>query len=236
MRNKKTTENGTQIRIYRYIQEYPGLHLRELSRKLEIPTSTLNYHLRCLSKHGLIFTEFEQRFARFYATKEVGTIQKNLINALRQETTRNIIVYISLNLNASRTELSKELDSSPASISKYLKRLVKLGIIEPAPVEDGMICTSHENRVIIERSPKGREIIYRLTRPSKTNRHIGKLLDELLKNYKTGLDYDTIKAVLEYIDTMHPDRKLPKKVKHKKNIVDQFMHNIYETFPHPYHI
>ena len=236
MGKQQIIENETQRQIYNYILEYPGLHLRELSRKLDVPISTLNYHLRCLRKRGLIFTDFEQRFARIYSTKDMGSIQKKLINALRQETTRNIILYIGMNFYASRAELCKELDASPTTMGKYLKRLLKMGIIEPAPVENGMICTSHENKIIIEYSSNGREIVYRLTRPTSINKHIGKLLDELFNSYETGLVDETTRIVLDYVDILLPEKKLPKKFREKKYQQDQFFRHLMEIFPHPYHV
>lgn len=224
-------ENKAQNQIYNYVLEYPGLHIRELSRKLEIPMSTLKYHLRNLEKQELIHIECEQKYSRIYDKKDIGNMKKKLINVLRQETSRNILLCIALRLNASRTELSKELELSTTAVSKHLKKLVKLGIIEPAPVENGTICTAHENKTIIERTPNGREIIYRLTRPAKTNKHTGKLLDELFTSYKAGLVDDTVKLVLEYVDLISPDRKRPKVKKNYEFYENQF----WDMFPHPYH-
>jgi hypothetical protein len=58
----------------------------------------------------------------------------------------------------------------------------------------------------------------------------------LLTHYKAGLVDDNIKSVLEYCSMVNPKMKLPKKVKYDKNFIDHCMHNIYKTFPHPYHI
>jgi len=221
--------------IFNFIMVYPGLHFRELSRKSDIPMSTLKYHLRNLEKQGLIHIDAGQKYSRIYAAKDIGNMKKKLINALRQETSRNIVLYIALALNASRAELSEELDLSPTAVSKHLKKLVKLGIIEPAPVENGTICTAHENKTIIERTPNGREIIYRLTRPKSINKHMGKLLNELFTSYETGLVDDTVKFVLEYIDLTNPTRKLPKIKKKKQDLQEYYENKLWEIFPHPYH-
>jgi predicted transcriptional regulator len=235
MGKQKIIENETQKRIYNFILEYPGLHLRELSRKLEIPITTLNYHLRNLEKNGLIYIDSGQKYSRIYAAEGVGNMKKRLIKALRQKTSRNIILYIALALNASRAELSKELELSPTAVSKHLKKLVKQGIIEPAPVENGTICTAHENKTIIERTPNGREIIYRLTRSPNTNKHMGKLLDELFTSYETGLVDDTVKLALEYIAIVNPERKLRKIKKKKEYYLNYYEKKLWDIFPHPYH-
>ena len=157
---------GPRKEIFNFILDYPGLHLRELSRKLKIPISTLNYHLRNLEKSGLIKINKEKRYDRVYANEEIGNMAKKLINAIRQETSCKIVLFLSVSLIASQKDLSTELEISSTTIGKHLKRLVKMGIIEPAPIENGTTCTAHLDKTIIERSPEGREVLYRLTRPT----------------------------------------------------------------------
>ena len=211
MKNNDSLRHKTRKRIFNYIEKNPGLHIRELSRKMNIPMSTLDYHLRNLEKNGFIEINTRSRFGRIYATKNIGVMSKNLITALRQKTSRNIILYLYLQLNASQIELSKELDLSITTIAKHTKRLEKLGIIEPIPIENGKLHTAHKNKIIINRSPYGREVIYRLTRPSNTNIHTSTLLFNLLSRYKAGLVDETIEFALEYLDIVNPDRVLPKR-------------------------
>ena len=155
-------------RIYEYVLIYPGLHKRELSRRLKIPKTTLSYHLSFLEKHKFIVLKSEGRYRRYYAAKIFGIAEKKFINVLRQDTPRNILLYIGWAVGASQIELSKELELSPKTIEKHLKKLVENGVIEPAPVENGVIYSSHKNRSIIDRTPVGREKIYRSTGPAST--------------------------------------------------------------------
>jgi len=150
MKEKHISNLETRKKIYNFILRCPGLHLRELSRELKIPITTLNYHLRHLEKRGFIEINPEKRYKRVYATKNIGIMSKKLIVAIRQKTALDILLYISLSFSASQAELSNELELSPTTIAKHLKRLVKLGIIEPTPVKEGVFCTSHKNKVIIE--------------------------------------------------------------------------------------
>jgi DNA-binding transcriptional ArsR family regulator len=228
-------ELQTRKKIYNYILKHPGLHKRKLSSKLKIPFSTLNYHLRYLEKCALIVINSEERYDRVYAAKNIGTMDKKLLNAMRQETPRNIILNIGLSYVSSQAEISRDLELSPTVISRHLKRLIDQGIVEIAPVENGATCTAHKQKMIIERSTKGREILYRLTRPASADMHTDVLVTRLLLRYKTGLPDDTIKSVLEFINNVDPKAKMPKKIKHNGDI-DRFLKIFYETFPHPYHV
>lgn len=51
---EKVLLNDTRREIYNYILDNPGCHLRELSKNLNKPVSTLTWHLRILEKANLI--------------------------------------------------------------------------------------------------------------------------------------------------------------------------------------
>ena len=80
--------------IYNYILEHPGLHFRELSRELKIPKTTLNYHLLYLNKLELIKAKSNGRYNRYYAMKQVGKRDKELINLFRQEIPLKIVLLL----------------------------------------------------------------------------------------------------------------------------------------------
>jgi predicted transcriptional regulator len=52
---EKVLENEHRREIYNFVKENPGLHMRELQRKLEIPLSTLEYHLDYRKRCYLLF-------------------------------------------------------------------------------------------------------------------------------------------------------------------------------------
>ena len=56
----------TRQDIYENISEYPGVHLSELSRRLNIPNVSLLYHINTLNKFGLIDTKMDLKYKRYY--------------------------------------------------------------------------------------------------------------------------------------------------------------------------
>jgi len=88
--NKNILEHDIRQKIYRFILENSGLHLREISRRMAIPKSTLRHHLKYLNKHynenitldqaiKLAFNSIKKVFKRKINIEciEVGIIDRN---------------------------------------------------------------------------------------------------------------------------------------------------------------
>lgn len=116
-------------RIYQYIYENPGLHYRELSRALQIPFGTLDYHLRYLSRHGIINAMKDGGFTRYYAKKEVDARKKAILSVLRHELPRAIVLFLLTEGTARHKEITGKFRVSGATISYHLKRMVENGIL-----------------------------------------------------------------------------------------------------------
>ncbi len=80
--------------IYNYILENPGLHLRELSRRINISFGGLRHHLYILKKQELIIIKDDLKYTRYYATQKVGKNDKEIINLLRQDVPFRIILLL----------------------------------------------------------------------------------------------------------------------------------------------
>ena len=130
LNNEDILELETKRKIYNYVLEYPGLYLSELSRNLDIPRTTLTYHLHYLEKLNLITEKNGGRYTRFYATNNVSRSDKKLLNFMRQKTFRNIIFFLFKYPGSTRNDISKNLKKHPTTISYYLKKLKKMNIVE----------------------------------------------------------------------------------------------------------
>jgi predicted transcriptional regulator len=121
----------TRRRIYELIRKSPGIHFRELQRKLGIAVGNLQYHLDRLEELGLIESVRENGYKRYYATTlRFSDEEKKIMSALRVRTEKLILIYLLINPFAKERELSKALNLSPSTISWHISKLVKLGIID----------------------------------------------------------------------------------------------------------
>jgi predicted transcriptional regulator len=235
---KRVLENKTRRDIYNFILKYPGLHFSELSRKLDIPKSTLLFHLNYLGRCGFIAIKTEARYTRFFVEKSYGSLERKIIHILRQDTLRNIVLYIGVVGGASQAELSRELDLSTKTIERHLKRLIKVGVIEPAPFIDGLFYTARENKCVIERAPIGKEVIYRIARRPNSEVSIGPLISGLPVIYEKDLgDNGVTRYILDYLyydRISFPDKNPPKKITTFEKSVKRIEKSLFEVFPIPF--
>ena len=120
--NKKILELGTRKKIYNLIKKYEGCHFRDLERKSKFPASTLKYHLDYLSKNELILEEKDRNNIRYFS-KEFNTDDKELLMLLRQNSIRNILIFLLTNNNCNHEDIVKFLKLSPSTVSWHLKKL-----------------------------------------------------------------------------------------------------------------
>ncbi len=128
-----------------FVQRYPGVHLREIRRRLGIPIGTLDYHLYRLGKEGLISVRFQGGYKCCYpGTSEVerGPIpapEQVLLALLRQALPRAILLHLYLEGPTAPSVLVGALGTTAPNLSYFLKRLEGAGVIVREEVEKGRI-------------------------------------------------------------------------------------------------
>ena len=118
----------TRVRISGLILNSPGLHFREIQRRLSIATGALEYHLKVLTSSGRIRSERHGRFLRFYPSG-LGEYETELLSALRQTAKRRILVFLTLRGIAHHRDIVTELRLSPSTVTWHLKELERGGFI-----------------------------------------------------------------------------------------------------------
>ena len=220
----------TRNQIYNYVKKNPGFHFRELSRKLKIPVSTLEYHLNYLKKNELLDVISDERNLRYYIKDEVGSREKKLIRFMRNKTSRHILIFLLGSLSISQQELSKELNKSNKTIEFHLKRMLKAGIIEPAPVENGLVITALEFTNGVERTPNGREVIYRF------KIYYADTMANMIIKYKKSILGDKISKLLwDAMCILDIEHEKPAIYRNHKNQIELLEQLFWEVVPHPYH-
>jgi len=227
-RNADILELETRRKIFNFILNNPGLHLREVSRRINIPRATLRYHLGYLKKQDLIIEEtVKKSYMRYYCRNKVSTDDKKILTFLRQKTTRDILLYYLCFIVASRLELSNNLEKKSTTIAFHLKKLLEADIIEPAPVGKNVIHRIKSPRVIV-RSPVGREMIYRLKNPKM-------VYDAFISYQYNIIDNASTKIIAEalnrfYIEGLYKN----KKIKKFESAIDSIEELLYDIIPPPF--
>ncbi len=121
-------ENEKRRRIYAQIEASPGIHQRELQRILDMPLTTLEYHLDYMSRKKILFAEMQGGFKRYY-TKPLDPDDKKVLAALRQKRMREIVLIILERGKAKHQVLAEQLKLSHSTLSSYLRYLVNRNIL-----------------------------------------------------------------------------------------------------------
>lgn len=121
-------ENENRRKIYKIIEDSPGIHLRELQRVLDMPLTTLEYHLSYMARKRLVYSESDTHYKRYYA-KPLDRDDKKVLAALRQKRLREIVLLI-LRLGKAKYQfMAEELKVPHSTLSFYLKYLVENDIL-----------------------------------------------------------------------------------------------------------
>jgi len=239
MINKKNILKFEQRqKIFNFIEKNPGLHLREISRRLNIPFTTLLYHINYLKKLGTISEKKEKGYKRLYAKEEIGSEDKEILAILRQKIPCRIILYLLFKFSFSRKELCEELNEKPAILSYYIKKMLDMGIIVEADVEDGKIYPfpkkednkSNEKAVYIDKRPIGREKFYR----RGTNKILFKVYRILITHKNSIADKKFIDSYVDFYTSIIELEKIENNTKPNKIPSEDSVFELINNFIKPF--
>lgn len=137
-------------RIYEFIESNPGKHLREISRVLNIHSSTLRYHLNYLEKNGLVVSKKEENIRIFFIANKLSSVDKNITSLLQQKRFRDIILLIIISSGITHSEICNKLSIKPPTMSKYINILESRGIVKHEKIGREKKYHVIESRKVIE--------------------------------------------------------------------------------------
>ncbi|HUI38879.1 MAG TPA: hypothetical protein VLY85_04535 [Thermoplasmata archaeon] len=121
--------------VLSFVQRYPGVHLREIRRRLNIPIGTLDYHMYRLGREGLIVVRFNGGYKCAYpavALEVRGPIpepDQQLLALLRQPVPRALLLRLYLDGPQPPAGLAADLGTTAPNLSYFLRRLETAGVI-----------------------------------------------------------------------------------------------------------
>lgn len=131
-----TPENvlETEVRknLYTYLDEFPGSHLREIARELNLKPSNAAWHLRKLEQTNLIRSRLIGGKKVFYLV-EGGIETRNLAIAesiLRNENAKLIMDYLASHPGKHLLEISQALELNHHVVKWHLKKLHEAELVE----------------------------------------------------------------------------------------------------------
>lgn len=117
-------------RIYEEIVMNPGLHFRELQRRLNMPTGMLEYHLNVMIKDGIVVARNEGKYRRFFANTVMSSKERKILGLLRSDIARKMVIFVLENERVNHKRIVEHMGLSPSTVSYHLNKLVKNGILK----------------------------------------------------------------------------------------------------------
>lgn len=146
-------ELDTRKEIFDLIRESPGIHFREISRRLDIPMGVVEYHIHYMLKRDLIVARREGRYKRYYAEGKHGSREKKVLPFLRKDVPRQILMNLLMEPGLRHRDLKEKMDVSGSTLTFHLKKMIRKDIIEEK--EEG----GHKRFYVADRESVSRSLI-----------------------------------------------------------------------------
>ena len=131
IRRDDLLELESRRRVFEYVQQFPGLHLREIARGTTLHPNHVKYHLQYLQKHDLVSSRKEHGYWRFFPREEssvglretVGADKKHLLALLRQPVPLHTVLVLLERGQASQGELAQAVGVAQATLHYHLGKM-----------------------------------------------------------------------------------------------------------------
>ena len=117
--------DDTRKRILDLIRESPGVHFREISRRLDVPMGVVEYHIHNLLKSQEIVSRSEGRYRRYYAEGKHGSAEKGALAHLRKGVPRSIVIHLMTHPGARHRDLKGALSLTGSTLTFHLRDLFR---------------------------------------------------------------------------------------------------------------
>ena len=222
--DKKILDLEKRRKIYNFILNHPGVHLRLISKKIKMPYTTIRHHIHYLERHDLIIKKSDGKSDKLYIKNKVSRKDKDIIGFLQQNTQREIILLLLAYVECSISEISKNLNRHPSTILFHLKKLHEKDIVEHVENKNGLI-KKDDFSIKILRKNITNESVYMLKKPD--------VIYDLLIRYKHNISDDSaiVSIILNYIRAFLEDG-VPDQILSPRSSIDSIEKMIFEDlFP-----
>src|SRR5215472_10495659 len=118
-----------KVRVYDYIKNHPGSHLRKISKELDMTPSDTQYWCNRLENTASVRSRRLGMYKTYYPASILGERHENILAILQQKTPRNIVLYLMENSGASQKDLAQYTGFAAATISWHMLRLIEFGLV-----------------------------------------------------------------------------------------------------------
>ena len=116
-------------RIYLYIKNNPGVHLRKISKSLNLAIGDTNYHLDSLEQSGFIKHGKWGIYKRYFVIAIQDNRSESILAILQQDTPRTIVLFLLENPGSIQSQICRHISFSAPTVKWHMSRLKRMDII-----------------------------------------------------------------------------------------------------------
>lgn len=122
---------GIRKRLVQLVEQFPGLHLREIARQAEMSEALALYHLDQLEEGGVVESRTEEQFRRFFPVEapSIEERDRDLMALLRQRVPLQIALYLLAEGEATHGDITDQLELAKSTVSYHLDKLGKADFV-----------------------------------------------------------------------------------------------------------
>ena len=124
--------------IYDAVCKYPGTHLREIGRTVNLSPNLVDYHLLYLEKRELVYSLQDGLYKRYFPKDSFGegkrrdlvsAPDKRIVSLLRRQMPFRITLLLLKNGPMAHGRIAEDVRKSPSTVSHHLGKLMKTGVV-----------------------------------------------------------------------------------------------------------
>lgn len=124
-------------RIYDYVRSYPGMHLREIARAVDLEMNHAKYHLQYMEKHGLVSSRRDEGYWRFFPRQEgsvgwrddVPAASKQTLALLRRPVPLHVAVLLLDHGELNQTQIQDAVGVAASTLHYHLNHMEAQGVV-----------------------------------------------------------------------------------------------------------
>lgn len=130
-------ELDTRRRLFDHVRRFPGLHLSEIARGIDVELNLAKYHLTYLERHGLISSKRDEQYWRFWPKEEgsvglresVSVQEKQVLSFLRRPVPLHVTLLLLEKETATHAELLAHVGVSHGTLHYHLQKMERAGLL-----------------------------------------------------------------------------------------------------------
>lgn len=126
---EEVLDHDARHRMYRIIQDEPGIHVSELMRRIDGGWGGLMHHLHVLEDKEFVTSREDGRYRRLFPVGQYNPDRMDTIALLRNESTAEALDIIARRPGINQTELASRMGIKPPSVRYHIDKLDDAGLI-----------------------------------------------------------------------------------------------------------